>query len=258
MKLTMVGYGMSQTDHLTIEAIRKINESKAVLVLGRKEGLLKLFKNKLIIDLNDEYRNGEIDNVNYARLIKVVFQFVKRYDNISFIVPGHPRLAVSLTNALQKKSKRDKISFDVIAGVSSFDTMINDLQIDPLEAGTTLIDANRMILFKAPLIVTLNVVIYHISSIGNNKTDFLNPSFRNKLILLFDYLSRFYSENKILYIIKSKDETTSRSNVKKIRLKNLLHNRFVIDFASSLFIPAEEPIIINKSFLKKLQENGSL
>src|SRR3990167_6942591 len=76
------------------------------------------------------------------------------------------------------------IALHVLPGISSFDTMINDLCLDPIEEGSCIVDANRLILYDYDVDTCLNYFIYHVCSIGNSNTDYKSPVSRNAVDFL--------------------------------------------------------------------------
>ena len=51
-------------------------------------------------------------------------------------------------NCMPHKPSKHLNEIEIIDGISSFDVMMTYLGIDPLEQGTVLLDANRLLLFQ--------------------------------------------------------------------------------------------------------------
>jgi len=99
--------------------------------------------------------------------------------------------------------------------------MINDLKVDPLDHGSTIIDANRLLLYKLKIEPKIDLFIYHICSVGNSRTDYNELSKNNHLSSLQNYLSEFYSDNHKIVLISS-NKKSSHSLIKTYKLKDLI------------------------------------
>lgn len=93
------------------------------------------------------YEDGGIDVDNYTRIIQYISDALTECEHVGLIVPGHPRVGVTIVQLLQKSSQDKAFTFHCYPGISSFDAMINDIGIDPLEEGVSILDANRLIIY---------------------------------------------------------------------------------------------------------------
>jgi hypothetical protein len=146
----------------------------------------------------------------------------------------------------------------VIPGVSSFDTMINDLSRDPLERGSVIIDANRLLLLQFHLDSSLDHYIYHVCSVGVAQTNFRDPSRGNRLDLLRDYLLRFFPATHEATLVSSAvrpGESARRLQCPIGELERLLPN---LTFESTLYIAGDRPTGIDRDFLELLLPVTSL
>lgn len=142
------------------------------------------------------------------------------------------------------------IKIDIIDGLSSFDLLINLLEIDPLEQGTTLLDANRLLLFRYKLETAIAYFIYHLSSVGNSKTNYVNPSLDNRLDLFKKYLLEFYNKEKMVFLCKVPNN--KRENFIKIPCSICELEKYTndIDYCTTLYIPAENPSRLDWEYLE--------
>jgi hypothetical protein len=138
-------------------------------------------------------------------------------------------------------------------GISSFDTMINDIKIDPLERGTILIDINRLLLFEHPTNTELDHFFYHICSIGNNRTEFSSPSINNRVSILKAYLLKFYLPTKKITMIQSQSLNSMRTHLTESTLEDIDLLLYDVNFSCSLFIQGDiKNKLANKTFYNLL------
>ncbi len=237
--LRIIGSGMKGTLHLTQESLTHCQKANKILWLGAIVGLNTfLNENKWNHeDITLYYENGAIDRDNYDRIKNKIYDELKNYDDIALIVLGHPRLGVTIVQEFQADAS---IALQILPGISSFDTMINDLKMDPIEEGTCLVDANRLILYDYHMDPCLNYFIYHICSIGNARTDYESPAEKNATHFLQEKLLRHYPDTHELILLKSEshDEKSVQYRGKTGELQILLQH---VTFDTSLFIPAMLP-----------------
>ncbi|MEY4065188.1 MAG: hypothetical protein RIR26_1396 [Pseudomonadota bacterium] len=257
MKLSLIGRGVRPWEHLTLAGLRALKDADIVLGIepdqGAWQALAQEFSLPPVKPLDFLYRDGATDEQNYEAFLKFVLEACDFYNHIALVVAGHPRLGVSIAHRLSQKSLPAHIELDVIEGISSFDALSNDLATDPLEKGTAVLDANRLLLFRYALEPSLDTYIYHVSSVGNSHTDYGNCSLRNQLPLLVGYLRNFYPANKTMKLCKAANFTGGASEYIDVTLGTLLDCALLIDPGTTLFIPGEKPKSINTTFLSELR-----
>jgi uncharacterized protein YabN with tetrapyrrole methylase and pyrophosphatase domain len=253
--IRLVGYGIVGLDQLTLEGLRHAREARSVLYLGaiNRSDLLS-FGLERARSLSSLYVDGSCDDDNYDRLVTTIIAEVTEYSDVAVLLPGHPLLGVSLAPRLQEQAREHGWEFVVVDGVSSFDAMIRDLQLDPLERGTTLIDANRFLLFEFDLEPRLNTFIYHVCSVGTRETHYSDPSRGNQVALLQQRLLRYYPESHLAYLISS-GANGRAAVVHTCCVDGLVQALDAVSFSTSLFLPARPPTVVNRRFLALLTQS---
>ncbi len=242
---------------LTQEAVTAISQSKKVVWVGAIPGLAELLTRHGIAseDLSVLYVNGAVDQENYARIRERTLELLQTDEVVTFVVAGHPRLGVTVVQQFQQLAHAANFKMVTYPGISSFDTMINDLGLDPLEEGTCILDANRLLLYNYQMVPTLNYFIYHVCSIGNPLTDYLEPLANNKTQFLQSKLLKHYSVEHPATLISSSrvsGQAAHRVHGKIGDIATLLNS---VSFEHTLFIPQRLPTrdFVNWEFLRELQ-----
>ncbi|MHB1221973.1 MAG: SAM-dependent methyltransferase [Gammaproteobacteria bacterium] len=259
--LRIIGSGMRGIHHLTQESIKNLMQAKKILWLGATEGLKEfIIQNNLNgEDITYFYENGALDSDNYLRIKNRVLEELDNLADVALVVLGHPRLGVSIVQEFQQDANSGSFNLNVLPGISSFDTMINDLNIDPIEEGTCLIDANRLILYNYQMDPCLNYLIYHVCSIGNSNTDYEEPNINNAVIFLKNKLMVHFPEEHEITLLSSDSSGVSEATSLKGTIKNIELLLKSVSFDSSLFIPGILPKSkqINKKFYEFLTNKSS-
>jgi len=257
MKLSLIGRGVRPWEHLTLAGLRALKDADVVLGIepdqGAWQALSKEFSLPAIKPIDFLYRDGASDEANYKAFLHFISDVCEHYEHVALVVAGHPRLGVSVARWLSEKTFPTPVELEVIEGISSFDTLMNDLATDPLEKGTAVLDANRLILFRYALEPTLDTYIYHVSSVGNSFTDSIESAARNHLQLLVEHLLTYFPGNKKIILCKAANFTGGASEYIDITLSTLVDHALLIDPGTTLFIPGEKPKSINAQFFSHLR-----
>jgi len=255
-KISIVGRGVNPENHLSLSAIRTLRIADKVVGIEPAKEFWKEFQEEFgvreIEDLADLYRSQDNDMVNYHRFVDHVLNLSLNYQHLALLVAGHPRLGVTFIELLKKHAPKS-IEIEIIDGISSFDAMITYFELDPLEQGTVLLDANRLLLFQYELECAFSYFIYHICSIGNSKTNFSNPSLDNRIDLFKNYLLKYYPKDKEVFLCRISNEKNEESNHFQSTVGELDNCLSKIDYSTTLYLPAEKPRRMDFEYLKLLR-----
>ncbi len=246
--ITFVGTGIQQYNQLTLKGLKALQDSKVVLTFEWDEHFFQSHSIQNVFDLRPLYINGAKDEDNYQSIEKFILNSEAKYGEVTVAVPGHPRLGVTILNRLTRRR-----TIQVIEGISSFCTMINDLDRDPLERGTVLMDANRFLLFDIQTSPFLDHFFYHICSVGTARTNLHEPSQGNSIKLLTEKLTSFFGPEHSVFLISSSTRHGSNSHIQQLHLQDLTQAIHTITFDTTLFAPAKKLQTINRDFLKLIQ-----
>jgi precorrin-2 methylase len=253
-EIYIVGSGIIGIEQLTLQAVEALKVSKKVLFFGNLQNVKKLesYGIQNIESITSLYKNGVPDSENYKNILLKVYHDVRKHNSISLLLPGHPKVGVTIAQQLEVDRKQHGFKLQIIPGISSFDTMIIDLNKDPLERGTVILDANRLLLFRYKIETALDHYIYHVCSIANKNTDYLNPSENNRGNLLEDYLLEFFPKEHPVKLVESSSSLKKESCIHESTIGSLSKLLTKVNFNSTLFIGAVPPKNVDKEFLKVL------
>ncbi len=262
MKLNLVGVGVADLEQVTLEGLRIIKESDLVIAFQISEKCMLEFATKYELKkveyIDSLYKNDAKDNDNYEEIFTHILNRLNQFHNISILIQGHPMLGVTLTQRLNKLVKKG-IEVNVIAAPSSLDNIVIDNMRDPLELGSTIIDANRLLLFQLNLNPSIDTYIYHVCSVGTSKTSFEEPWKSNRIDLLERHLLKYYNKETDIELIYSNGKKHTSSNQiqasQKVRLKLCQLQNFIKDihYGMTLYIPGKMSLKFDKVFLELLK-----
>ena len=254
MRLTLIGAGLNDFEQLTLDALRSLRETAKILYFQidtvKAEEFFQVHTMPNTECIDSLYKPGVLDIENYQRIFEKCIFELKEHRSIALLVHGHPLVGVSLFKTFRENAETCGYELIIKVGPSSFDNMIIDLMRDPLEKGTIIVDANRLLLFEYQLDTKLDVYIYHVCSILNRRTDFLSTQSVDNINILKDYLLTFYDDTHQGYLVRSSNCYGKKAELIPFTIGDLSRQLHDMDFSTSMFIPGKKP----KSFNSKNYE----
>lgn len=251
-RVHLIGAGVSPDLHFTRLGMTQIAEADCVVYYS-DPSLETVFdeagvKNRVTLD--DLYPHGGVDDESYQAVLDRIISLLGTHGYVVFVQQGNPRLGVTLADMLQEASNAEGFDFDVFPGISSLDTLIIDTNRDPLEYGSVIIDANRLILFSHRICPEFDYYIYHICSVGTRKTNIDDPSADNAIGLLQEHLLSAYPPEHLCKIIESEGAGVgSASIVVEVAIQDLPSALDEVTFGTTLFIPSVGRPPVNQTVL---------
>lgn len=257
MKLTIVGLGIRGTEQLSLEGVKQIKAAKKVCYLPaapkKLESALRSMGVEKAEDLLSLYRDGDEDNTNYERIFQKVMKDCAEFGEVALLVPGHPRVGVSLVQWFEQRKEELQLDLQVLPGISSFATMINDLKRDPLERGSVMVDANRMLLFDHHIETSMDYYVYHVCSVGTSRVHLSDASKDNRWDMLRDHLLKFYPASHRIVLVGSAHDDEKEGEQFEATVETIGTLVPHIHFGTTLFIPAATPKRVNREYLRLLK-----
>lgn len=244
MNITLAGLGVKKCQQLTIECLEAVRKADWCLFLSpdAKEFIpfLKQYGVGCVENIFHLYHDGDVDQNNYDRIFDHIVSRCTQHQNIILLMPGHPLVGVTVAQMIKAAQGDIFNSVTIQPGISSFDAMISDLSIDPLEKGCVLIDANRLLLLNLPLSPLLNVFLYHVCSVGTRYTHIHDSSKGNRLDQLQAYLQKFYSYDHPIILLYSTNDENEASVMNEFPLSKLNDKINDVHIGTTLVIPASK------------------
>jgi uncharacterized protein YabN with tetrapyrrole methylase and pyrophosphatase domain len=256
-KLIVGGLGIQDLKQMTLETLTALRSADRVLYLATEPEdhlpELRAMGIQNVSSIFELYRDGGFDETNYERIYTFCVSEASAHKKTVLLVPGHPRIGVTVVQWITRRQKDHGLEVQIFAGISSFDTMLNDLARDPLEKGSLMIDANRMLLFNTRWDPTLDCYLYHVCSVGTRRVHLTNAKKDNAWDQLKTHLLSIYSaDTRVELVSSSTSEHFEGSNLATpLSEIEVLFDH--VHFGTTLFIAGSRAKKINLEFLKQLQ-----
>lgn len=113
-----------------------------------------------------------------------------------------------------------------------------------------MLDVNRLLLFDMEINANMDHYLYHVCSVGTNKTHYLNPARDNNIVLLQKKLSAYYPDTHPVILIRSNNREAGAPRLVEGTVGALPALLPEISFSTTLFVPARLPTRIDRNYLK--------
>jgi hypothetical protein len=132
--------------------------------------------------------------------------------------------------------------------------MMNDLGRDPLEYGSLIVDANRLLLFDLTIDTSVDVYVYHVCSVGQPIVARLAANTGSNLKELKAKLAKSYPLSHEVSLVNAGLGDVEGNSFPTCPLGELDSVSALIDYNTSLFIPAIPVDVVNLRFLNSMVE----
>ncbi|MFM2045897.1 MAG: hypothetical protein RLY86_4473, partial [Pseudomonadota bacterium] len=203
-RLTIVGSGIKAIAHLTQEAIGHIRGADVVyykVIDGATAAFLRSL-NVNAIDLSQYYGDDKKRRVTYIQMAEVMLRDVRAGKAVVGVFYGHPGFFVDPARRALAVAAKEGYPAEMLAGVSSLDTMFADLRFDPAQHGCQIVEATDMLLRRRPIVTSGHVIVLQVGSVGDAMFNFAHGFRNNRRAVLFEHLIETYGPDhgSILYL----------------------------------------------------------
>jgi Tetrapyrrole (Corrin/Porphyrin) Methylases len=248
-RIRVVGLGVRGIEQLTLAGLRQLREAEAVLHLVDPSVDVRELTDRPTGSLHAVHREGLLAGDDFGRLLARILECAGRHRDIAVLLPGDPRVGVTVVQRLQRLADDGEFALHVEPGISRLTAIVNDLGIDPLERGTLVVDANRLLLFEQIPDPAFNTFIHHVCPTGATAHPF-EPA--DQVALLQQRLLRVYEPDHPVRLIEPDAADGGRTVASAGRVGALTDLLGQLTFASTLFVPAAAPRRVDRAVLALL------
>jgi len=191
----IIGTGVIPGAHLTRETEAAIRSSNETLYVDKSFGIEDLLSSvgaRKVTDLHAAtYREGDNRLDAYRAMASLVINAALDHGPVTFALYGHPLVYALPPFMVIAAAEAVGLNVRVLAGISSLDTMLIDLRIDPCTQGVQMYEATDLLLRQRPLQSDVPCFIWQIGTVGSR----IYSEQRSKPERFSDikaYLERFY------------------------------------------------------------------
>jgi Tetrapyrrole (Corrin/Porphyrin) Methylases len=252
--IAAVGLGIVGVHHLTREAQEIMRRCTEVFFIDTGYGEANYLRDLCprVTSLLPLYAVGESRLPTYRKMAAAVVTAAIDHPPVCFASYGHPLVYCYPTTLIRRAARLLDLRFEVVAGVSSFDTLLIDLNYDFSADGVQMYDATDLVLKQRPLQNDVPCVLWQ-------TTSFADSSYRrdgvsaNALLILQRYLLQFYPPEHEVLAVFSKTHPALRSIIEPHLLAGLATGLAKGAQSGTLFIPpVQRRRVADHDLLKQL------
>jgi len=236
--IAVVGLGVTGVHQLTREAEATLRRCHQVLLVDPSYGVEDHLRSlgPEVTSLLSLYEAGKSRLTTYRRMAAATVAAALEEPPVAFATYGHPWLFCYPTTLIRRAASLLGLHVEVLAGVSSIDTLMVDLGYDFSTDGLQMYDATDLLLRRRPLQDDVACVLLQITSLAD-PTFRPGPAPTEHFQTLQDYLLEYYPPEHPVLSVFSRTHPALRSVVRVHRLEELADALADNSQSGTLFIP---------------------
>ena len=235
----VVGTGIESVRHLTLEAVECLRSCTTVFTVDHGFGSIDFIAGlgPDVVDLIPEYKEGLHRLVTYQRMAARVVEKALANPPVALAVYGHPSWLVFPAELVRDAAQALGLNVQVIAGISSLDTMVIELGIDPAARGLQIHESTGLVLYQHRIeprmpCLLLQVDAFRLETFSRHRGE------SGRLQDLVDYLGRYYPLSHMIESIYSRTHPLMRPIRMSFPLSELTSAYHRPGFSGSIYLPA--------------------
>ena len=150
--ITILGLGPGRWDDLTLQARAVLEQAASnditvyfrTLIHPTVEALKREIPNLHIESFDSFYDESTSWDTLYSRIAEQLCSLAEQQPPVLYAVPGHPLTGEASVQLLLHQAKQRGLSTGIIAGLSFLEPVCAALELDPIAAGTQIMDATTL------------------------------------------------------------------------------------------------------------------
>src|SRR5258708_13060034 len=147
--ITILGLGPGRWDDLTLQVRTLLGEAASnnttvylrTLVHPTVEPLRREIPNLRVESFDSFYDESASWDTLYQRIAEKICALAEQRPPVLYAVPGHPLIGEASVKLLLRQARQRGLSTSIVAGLSFLEPVCEALELDPIAAGTQIMDA---------------------------------------------------------------------------------------------------------------------
>jgi uncharacterized protein YabN with tetrapyrrole methylase and pyrophosphatase domain len=235
----IVGLGITGIEHMTRETEAVCRRSNEVLAVATHPSILK-YLNTLCPKVTDlyapSYREDEHRGKAYDTMTANVIAAALANPPVTFATYGHPMMYVFPSRQLRWLAPYFGLRVRTLPGISSLDTMLCDLGVDPGAEGLQMYEATDMLIRQRPIQPDVPCLIWQVGTVES--VLFSTAASRpERFWRIKDYLLRYYPADHELTAVHSSMHPLLEPTTTTFRLGEMEDHHLTLHQGLTVYIP---------------------
>ena len=255
--LYIVGLGIMSVRQVTREAEAAMRRSTEILYASDAIGIedyLRGLGGKVTEVYVSTLREKEDRLSKYNRIAAMVIEAALDHPPVSFAIAGHPMVFVYPTQQILAVADQLGLRVKVLPGISSFDCMIVDLQLDPGSRGVQMFETTGLLLHQRPLYPDVPCFLWQVGAV-ETRLFTRAKSVPERFTRLQKHLLKYYPADHKAKVVYSSSHPLADSTILEFRIDEMHLHAEQIHPGATLYIPPAKPTEIKDLELAKLVDS---
>jgi uncharacterized protein YabN with tetrapyrrole methylase and pyrophosphatase domain len=240
----IVGSGLRQADHLTIEGIGTLETCEIIFTFIPPE-FVRLLPGGLsakIQSLRDFFRDGVPRGASYLEALDLIWHSADRHSPLAYLTVGNPVVFDSITAGLLARGQDGRHHVRLVAGISAVDAVMVTLGRD-YAPGIQVFDASSLVAHQIAPRTDITCVLLQPDLFGTSAVSLERRPGYEPLAPLRDHLLGSYPAEHDVTFVTCGGASSSDNRLETFALYELSRpERFPAVPGASLFIPPVAPL----------------
>jgi uncharacterized protein YabN with tetrapyrrole methylase and pyrophosphatase domain len=237
--LYVVGLGIVSVRQVTREAESAMRRSKEIFYASDAIGI-EDYLHTLCANVTEIYvstlKEGEARLPKYNLIAAKVIEAALDHPPVSFAIAGHPLVFVLPTRLITAVADQLGLRVKVLPGISAFDCMIVDLQIDPGMLGVQMFEATGFLLQERELQPDIPCFLWQVGAIETGLFT-RSRSVPGRFARLQKHLLKFYPADHRVKLVYSSSHPLAESTLLEFSIEDMHLHAAEIHPGATLYIP---------------------
>lgn len=267
--IALIGMGVQHVTHMTLEAITVLQRCKCGFVAGADQKAVDGFRDTLasylkpgdllpaLVSLSPAYRHDRRRRENYVEAASIVLEATGSQQPVAYLTPGNPITYDAVAHEILVGARTRSLPVVVIAGISSVDTVLVDLQQEPAP-GLQVFEASCFVGAAVKPDARFACLLMQVGVFGTNYAVLGREPRVNALAPLRDYLLQFYPPNHSAVLVRSATYSYRPANVHRFTVGSLGQVPADALQGASLYVPAVSAPRLEEGFRERMESLANL
>jgi precorrin-3B methylase len=239
-EIAIVGLGMAGTHQITREVEETIRRSRHLFITDMASGVVDYLRTLCpqVTDLTKQQKFSGHRIVLYRKMAREVVASAMEEAPVCFASYGHPKMYCYPTTLIQRAAQLLNLRTVVLPGVSSLDTLLTDLGIDPGVDGLQIYEASDALIRNRPLQSDVGCVIYQAPIVLEPNNRLPGKNARENLRVFQEYLLKFYPPQHTALFVTTKNHPLLETITQRVPVGQIADRLLVNSTMGTLYIPA--------------------
>jgi len=256
-RLYVIGLGIKIPDHTTIEAMRTMSKCTRIYSIVQEPPARWLPPDKAptlkLVNVLEMYAEGAVRTQNYDRAASAIFQAVTENETVGYVTYGNPLAYDSVAQNLVRQAKRSGTKFEVIAGISSIDTLLCDLGLD-MAPGIQIYEASWLVASRVRLDMATATILLQLGTFGSFRTHYRDRRLAGSLEELVAYLCASYPPSHKVFLVQSSNQLQP-ARITEVTLEKLCQVATDDFLGASMYLPAAESVQLDENTVARMVQS---